>query len=523
MKRVLSLSGGWIYSESSVLDPFRSAGKSEKVNLPFTVDFSRRPVYSCIYRKEIPVPTEMRMREMWVEFDGICGKADIFVDENLVCTRRHSPTRFRINITPFIKSDTVAVLSIVLSSDDIQDRASFYSAGIFGEARLIIVDTARFALGEKGSDGICIRSRIVDGVGKVNVSANIDNPINYDILSYTINASDGSEIATVKTNPVKSDVEITVPDALGWTPQEPNLYTLVARIIRDGRAQDVRSVAFGFRNFEYDEGYLLNGEKTTLKGYSFSPYRENGLSSDASADYSDVCMIKELGGNFVRCDGYPGREFIDCCDENGVLVAIENNALIRPDMTDSDFEAILLTLSDIAAQTRNNPSVVMLCLGKVIVADEGNIPADKIQRLVDAVKSAGGQQLKFMYGYRDERLVPSPASFNTDCDGECVVADYIDDYVTDSGIQKGYRECPGKEISDDAYLCKLKFADDEFTHICKIDYSVKNPVVKVYSNKKDISLVLNDKENKPVTLTSDNGIFTAENLKITKKTRIKII
>ena len=593
MKRTFNLNSGWIYFETSALIPAEKLQKGEKVQLPHVVDYFGQPWFSCIYQKEIPIPTALRQREMWLEFEGVAGKADVYIGQELCHSHRGSFTSFRCNITPFIECDTVALVSVVVSADESESHDVFFSAGIYGKVSLHIADKSRFSFKDFGSDGIYIDTRIHEGFGLLSVEALIDSPINYDVLTYEVRDLDENVVAMVKTHPRAARANITVGDVKAWSVENPYLYTLTCTLVRDGKMLDASQIKFGFTHFSTEKSeFRLNGEPIKLNGFGVDRNRpELGYVDDNSLNYTDICRVKELGANFVWLHQNHSDEYYTYLDELGLLSGINIDERITADMTDDEFELMKTRVSEIVRQTYNHPSVVLIKLGNIQKGNDGELLVERANELYECIREFDKKRCLFFGGDISDETTSdiifvekdSDFAFVDDISGQlsehkdadkpvfltfgmpalskhcemftrgdmsleyrhhffeqvinmlkykpfvCAVAvESLNEYKTGSvDNYERINHCglinTESELADVAFICKRNFSDDDFVHICSIDFSRREPVLKIYSSRDEIQVILNDKENKPIKKTSANGVFVFEGLKIREKTKITVI
>ena len=108
---------------------------------------------------------------------------------------------------------------------------------------------------------------------------------------------------------------------------EPNLYTVIARLQRCNESYDDLCVNVGVRSYTVtpDGGFSINGVPTPLRGVSRHQdrlYKGNALSIDDH--YEDAQMIKEVGANTIRLAHYQhSQDFYNACDSIGFAVWAE--------------------------------------------------------------------------------------------------------------------------------------------------------------------------------------------------------
>jgi beta-glucuronidase len=132
--------------------------------------------------------------------------------------------------------------------------------------------------------------------------------------------------------------DVPIPGARPWSPTDPQLYRLTARLqdagtVADGgdetaRAADSLVVRYGMRVVEVAGAQLrLNGEPVFLKGLNWheeSPERGRAMRRE---DYEQILdTAADLGANFLRNCGYTRHpDFYRAADERGLLVCDETD------------------------------------------------------------------------------------------------------------------------------------------------------------------------------------------------------
>ena len=121
------------------------------------------------------------------------------------------------------------------------------------------------------------------------------------------------------------EVALEVKAPALWSPEEPNLYELRARL-KTGEGEDQWSCRTGFREVvTRGRDFLLNGERLVLKGVGrHDMWKEQGFTLTRAQMEQDMRMIKALGANFVRLVHYPHhRRIVELADTVGLLVSEE--------------------------------------------------------------------------------------------------------------------------------------------------------------------------------------------------------
>ncbi|MBO7683898.1 MAG: hypothetical protein J6T51_04140, partial [Kiritimatiellae bacterium] len=158
-----------------------------------------------------------------------------------------------------------------------------------------------------------------------------------------------------------------VPDFKLWSPDAPDLHTVSIKPTTPPLAADdcELTARFGIREFKCAKGrFWLNGESVFLKGVNrHDSDAADGYATTRQSMWRDLQLIKGLGANFVRTSHYtPSEEFLDLCDEAGVLVWEETLGWQnRADqMSNEEFVALSLEQARLMARKSiNHPSVVI--------------------------------------------------------------------------------------------------------------------------------------------------------------------
>ena len=157
-----------------------------------------------------------------------------------------------------------------------------------------------------------------------------------------------------------AEIECTVPHFKIWSPESPNLHTVSVQVQGDRITE-----RFGLRTITVQgQKILLNGKPLQIRGVNrhqshpnFGPVEPGQLIMD------DISWLKELNANFIRGAHYQQNpEFLEFCDQNGLLVWNESLGWQQPESDAENPETVAL----LAEATRimvhesfNNPSVIL--------------------------------------------------------------------------------------------------------------------------------------------------------------------
>ena len=222
---------------------------------------------------------------------------------------------------------------------------------------------AHFDLDYYGGPGIMVTPKpTADGGATFEIKSFVTNPDDSFTVMYSIEDPYGCEVASAVRPADSTAVTIYVPDAELWSMDEPNLYTVVARLQRNNEAFDEIYANVGVRSYTVtpDGGFSINGEATPLRGVSRHQdklYKGNALTVEDH--YQDAQIIKELGANTIRLAHYQhSQDFYNACDELGFAVWAEIPFISVFKSGKDAHEHCRRELTELIVQNYNHPSIL---------------------------------------------------------------------------------------------------------------------------------------------------------------------
>jgi hypothetical protein len=128
------------------------------------------------------------------------------------------------------------------------------------------------------------------------------------------------------SEPVVVDVAVKEPHL--WSPEDPFLYNVQARVSQDGKPVDMKTDRFGMREITVGKGgtLLLNGAPYFIRGLGddYIQAVTGTLVPDKSVYLDRIKHVKQYGYNAFRCLAHtPAHEVFDAADELGFLIWAE--------------------------------------------------------------------------------------------------------------------------------------------------------------------------------------------------------
>ena len=287
---LLSLDGAWDFQVEGEGD-WRIA----RVPAPWQALFDdlRHASGTALYRKRFSVPAEWASKRVFLCFGAVNHLAEVHCDGRLVGTHEGGYLPFEFDLGSGLAGEHELTVRVVLPSSeaDVYPDAPFHEVphgkqswygpigGIWQSVRLEAravqhIQTCRITADPK-TGNVHGLVRIAAGTAD-RIVAEIEGP------SGTIVA----EQAAAPSTPDPTEIALRVEDPDLWSPDEPHLYRLTLRLVRDGVTVDRWSDTFGFRTIEAKHGrLLLNGKPLYLRGALDQDYYPDGICTPPSLEF----------------------------------------------------------------------------------------------------------------------------------------------------------------------------------------------------------------------------------------------
>ncbi len=317
------------------------------------------------YRREFDIPAGDLGRRIWVEFDGVCCDAMVFVNGCFIGRNNNGYAPFRFDLTDFLVYG--AKNAIVVRVDASFGDGWFYEgAGIYRHVWLTKTDAVHLVRWES-----TVRSALKAGTADLTLAARVENRDNKPALakvSWIIRNASGVTVASAETPPqtiapdasfVFEAATLLANPAL-WSVEYPNLYTATVTVETDGKSRDGEVIPFGVRTavFTADKGFFLNGQNLKIQGVcNHQDHAGVGAALPDRLQAFRVGVMQGMGCNAIRSShNMPTPELVEACDHMGVMMMIEAR------MMSSSPEG-LAQLETMIKRYRNSPSVILWSIG----------------------------------------------------------------------------------------------------------------------------------------------------------------
>jgi len=182
--------------------------------------------------------------------------------------------------------------------------------------------------------------------------------------------------ATVDTIAAGSEIKVSgtldLENLKLWSPDQPNLYALVAQLIdKEGDPLQIARIDTGFRRFEQIDGNLfLNGKRFFIRGVNRHDHHARlGKVVPLETMVRDLELMKQNNINTVRTSHYPNDErWYYLCNRYGMALIDEANLechMFRdiPDNRPEWIPASVDRIECLVERDKNHPSVFIWSLG----------------------------------------------------------------------------------------------------------------------------------------------------------------
>ena len=388
-RKVESFNSGWSFKkapaekELALNAPKWESGWSE-VEIPHTWNAKDMQVQAnnfyegaAYYKKNYFFPADLKGKRVFLRFEGVGSCAEVFVNGMLATSHKGGYSAFACEISPLLKvgeENEIIVKADNKSRPDVipvnHNLFGVYG-GIYRPVWLIITEPYNISVTDCASPGVYITQKNVSKKqADVKVKVKLDNGTLQPVpvtLQNTIYDQEGKQIATnsqsfelTAQGEQAYESSFTIKKPTLWQGREnPYLYKVVSRLIKDGQVIDEMVQPLGLRKYEIvaGKGFYLNGEKYPM--YGVTRHQDWwGLGSalkNENHDF-DLATIMDVGATTVRFAHYQQSDYLySRCDSLGLIIWAEIPFVNR--VTGQEAENCRNQLREMIRQSFNHPSI----------------------------------------------------------------------------------------------------------------------------------------------------------------------
>lgn len=350
------------------------------------------------YRLKFTADSFAEGKRATILFDGAMSHARVYLNGVEVGYWPYGYNAFHFDITEHLKVGEVNELAVRLENET--DSSRWYpGAGIYRNVHLIVTEDTHIPIWgvqvttPKVSESLAqvlVKTKAVtmEGVSRDNLRlvTEIKDPKGEVVAMAedALNIYDNSLF----------EQYVDVPNPQLWSVDTPQLYTASSKLYDGDELKDEYATRFGIRTIEIvpEEGMFINGKEVKFKGvcnhHDLGPL---GAAVNDAAIRRQIRIMKDMGCNAIRTShNMPAPELVEACDEMGMMLMLESFDEWRTPKVKNGYhkhfdEWAERDLVNLIHHFRNNPSVVMWCIGNE-VPDQGDVIwASKLSRYLQDI------------------------------------------------------------------------------------------------------------------------------------------
>ena len=350
------------------------------------------------YRLNLDIPEYKAGKRVTLIFDGAMSNAHLYVNGSFVGNWPYGYNAFHFDITPYLYEGKENTIAVRLENEPESSRW-YPGAGLYRNVHLVVTEDThipvwgtqittprvtdsraevvvrtKFELGEGAKAEHCLLvTEILDPAGKVIAQGEAKECI-------------------YEGGVMEQSLDVLAPEL--WSIEEPHLYTAKSLLYYDGELKDEKLTVFGIRTIEIipDEGFFLNGKMVKFQGvcnhHDLGPL---GAAVSDAAIRRQIRILKDMGCNAIRTShNMPAPELVTACDQMGMMLMLESFDEWRTPKLANGYHKYFdewaeRDLVNLIHHFRNNPSVVMWCIGNEVPDQGDKIWGSKLSRMLQDI------------------------------------------------------------------------------------------------------------------------------------------
>lgn len=360
----VSIPHDWAISEPTIVDGDGNTGK-----LPWKGE--------GWYRKSLEIPAKYTGKNVYLIFDGIMSKPEVYLNGQLAGKWDYGYNSFYLDVTKFLNFNGKNVLAIHADTRD-HDSRWYPGAGIYRKVQMMVVDPVHV-----GVWGTQITTPVVKpNYAEVRImttvfNKSVNNEENVKVENIILNQKGievGRKQAVTKIGSgAGKEIETTIglTDPQRWDIANPVMYQVKTNIYKGDKLVDTYITPFGIRTIRItaSNGLYLNDKRVQLKGVNL--HHDQGPLGAAfypRAMERQLEIMKSMGCNAIRTShNMSAPELLELCDKMGMLVFDEafDKYDRKADISEeTDFEEYAArNVKNFIERDRNHPSVFIWSFG----------------------------------------------------------------------------------------------------------------------------------------------------------------
>lgn len=284
------------------------------------------------YRKKWDVPAEAAGKKVYLYFEGVYNRSEVFINGKSLGKRPNGYISFAYDATPYIRYGAENQVAVRVDHSQSADSRWYTGSGIYRDVYAVYAHPVHIS-----QWGIFAYPTVNAGKGTLHVEVSIDNESQSHAQLQVVNelqdhtgrviAVKTSELKTEAGKPAMVKADLAVNNPRLWSLSDPYRYTLKTTVKEKTKILDQSTTSTGFRSFTFDpnKGFALNGHSMKMKGVCI--HHDAGVLGSAvprEVWKRRLLTLKEIGVNAIRTSHNPqAPDLYNLCDELGLLVMNE--------------------------------------------------------------------------------------------------------------------------------------------------------------------------------------------------------
>ena len=350
------------------------------------------------YRLDFEAPDFKEGKKATLVFDGAMSHARVYINGKEAGYWPYGYNSFCVDATPYLKIGEVNTLAVRLENEHESSRW-YPGAGLYRNVHLIVNEQAHIPVW-----GTQVTTpEVSQEFARIHFSTELDMPADKKISDYQVETEimnpDGVLVLADCRSGREEDKNRFIQDFVLknpslWSPETPALYTAVTKIYEGDELKDEYTTRFGIRSLEIipDKGFFLNGKMVKLKGvcnhHDLGPL--GGIANMAGIR-RQIRIMKDMGCNAIRTShNMPTPELVQACDEMGMMLMAESFDEWKGAKVPNGYHKIFdewveKDLVNLIRHYRNNPSIIMWCIGNEVPDQWNGFRGPKLSRMLQDI------------------------------------------------------------------------------------------------------------------------------------------
>lgn len=284
------------------------------------------------YRKSLMVPQEKQGEKVYLYFEGVYNRSEVFVNGHSLGKRPNGYISFMYDATPYIEYGKENVIAVRVDHSLSADSRWYTGSGIYRDVWMIYANPVHIS-----QWGVyAYPSKVTKGQATVSVEVELENgaaskggyTVTNELMFDGKVVARGSKKAAVDANSTHTySFDLKVANPKLWSIDAPHLYQLRTSVYEGSKLIDQTVTNTGIRTLTFDpnRGFALNDRWMKVKGVCL--HHDAGVLGSAvprEVWKRRLETLKSVGCNAIRTSHNPqAPDLYDLCDELGLLVMNE--------------------------------------------------------------------------------------------------------------------------------------------------------------------------------------------------------